>query len=111
MVVRVDIDGTIATLAGDGDYAKAEPIHENIRVVNALKRAGHTVVMWTARGTVTGIDWKDVTVRQLRAWGVEFDGLEFGKPAFDMLIDDRAICADCFFGRVQECKSSQSPKL
>jgi hypothetical protein len=47
--------------------------------------------MFTARGSTTGIDWTDVTARQLADWGVDYHELILGKPHFDLLIDDKAI--------------------
>jgi CMP-N,N'-diacetyllegionaminic acid synthase len=47
--------------------------------------------MWTARGTVTKIDWTQVTLEQLHRWGVKFHHLQLGKPAFDLFIDDKAL--------------------
>ena len=90
MRVYVDIDGTICTQAKDGNYGEAEPLPERIAEVNRYYDLGHTVVYWTARGTETGIDWRSVTEAQLARWGVRYHRLEFGKPAFDLLIDDRA---------------------
>lgn len=90
MRVYIDIDGTICTQAPDGDYRNAEPLPGRIAEVNRYFDDGHTVVYWTARGTETGIDWREVTEGQLRSWGVRYHQLMFGKPAFDLFIDDRA---------------------
>ena len=89
MRVYVDIDGTICSQVASGDYGKAEPLPIRIAELNRYHELGHTVVYWTARGTETGIDWRDVTEAQLARWGVKYHRLEFGKPAFDLLIDDR----------------------
>lgn len=87
----VDIDGVIATLVPDNDYRKAEPMHENIRAINALYKAGHRVVLFTARGSATGKNWDALTQAQLAEWGVRYHELRFGKPAADYYIDDRLI--------------------
>lgn len=89
-VVYVDIDGTICCSPPDGDYRRAVPVPEKIAAVNALRRAGHTVIYWTARGTLSGTDHEDLTRRQLAAWGAEFDALRTGKATYDLLYDDRA---------------------
>ena len=44
---------------------------------------------WTARGTLSGIDWEDVTREQFDKWGVKFHDLKFGKPYYDVFIDDK----------------------
>lgn len=87
----VDIDGVIARLVPDNDYAKAGPMTENIAVVNALHEQGHEIVLFTARGSQTGKDWSETTRRQLAEWGVRYHELHFGKPAADYYIDDRLI--------------------
>lgn len=93
MVIYVDIDGTIATITPDANYSNAQPIQENIDYVNGLYEKGHKIIYWTARGTETGIDWREVTVTQFKNWGVKYHGLEFGKPTYDLFIDDKAINA------------------
>ena len=45
---------------------------------------------WTARGSVTGIDWFNVTKKQLDMWGCKYHKLITGqKPAYDLLICDK----------------------
>jgi len=87
----VDIDGVLASLVPDNDYARAEPLRENIARVNALHARGHRIVLFTARGSATGRDWTDLTRRQMRDWGVRHHELRFGKPAADFTIDDRSV--------------------
>ena len=93
MIYCFDIDGTLCSKT-DGRYEEAEPYLQRIAVVNALYDMGHTIKLFTARGTVTGIDWRDLTVRQLSDWQVKHHQLLFGKPEADVFIDDRAINAD-----------------
>ena len=64
---------------------------EKIEYVNSLFDLGHTIVYWTARGSGTGIDWSDVTMRQFENWGVKFHDVRFGKPVYDLFIDDKSI--------------------
>ncbi len=89
----IDVDDTICThpIMDIFDYSNAEPISENINKVNALYDAGHTVWFFTARGTETGIDWRDVTEDQLDKWNVKYHKLLFGKPSADVYIDDKAL--------------------
>ncbi|HEY7516558.1 MAG TPA: acylneuraminate cytidylyltransferase family protein [Vicinamibacteria bacterium] len=86
-----DMDGVIATLVADGNYAEAEPYAPGIALVNRLHEAGNRIVVHTARGSLTGRDWKKVTEDQLRRWKVLHHELRFGKPAADYYVDDRMI--------------------
>lgn len=85
----VDIDGVIASIVPGNDYTRAGPLAGNIACVNALFDAGHRIVLFTARGSETGIDWSGTTRAQMEAWGVRHHELRFGKPAADHYIDDR----------------------
>jgi len=93
MIIYVDIDHTICKTNGT-DYANAEPIQEAIDKVNSYYKRGDTIVYWTARGTGSGIDWTEETTRQLNIWGAIYHELKFGKPVFDLFIDDLAQNAD-----------------
>jgi CMP-N-acetylneuraminic acid synthetase len=84
-----DIDGVIASIVSDMNYADAQPLGETIGIINRLYDAGNTIYLYTARGTMTGIDWRDVTEGQMRTWGVKYHRLFFGKPGADYYIDDR----------------------
>jgi nucleoside-diphosphate-sugar epimerase len=87
----IDIDGVVAGLVPDNDYAKAEPLSDTIAAINALYDKGHRIVMMTARGSATGIDWREVTEDQFARWGLRYHELRFGKPAADYYVDDRLM--------------------
>lgn len=90
MNIYVDIDETICFYEGTRDYNLAMPNLENIKKINKLFEEGHTIVYWTARGTVTKINWYDVTKTQLDRWGCMYHKLITGqKPAYDLLICDK----------------------
>lgn len=98
-VFVIDIDGVIASLIANNDYRFCQPIKKNIEMINALYRAGHRIILFTARGSMTGIDWSEITQQQLADWQVLYHDLKFGKPAADFYIDDRMIALDetsCF---------------
>jgi 3-deoxy-manno-octulosonate cytidylyltransferase (CMP-KDO synthetase) len=88
-----DLDGTLCTNTS-GEYERAEPYAWAIERVNRLADAGHRIVIHTARGTLTGIDWDALTRVQLRVWGVAYHELVFGKPSADVYVDDRGVHAD-----------------
>ena len=89
MNIFVDIDETICNTRRDRDYSKSTPIDEHIHKINKLYDEGHHIVYWTARGSGSGIDWKDLTEKQLSAWGVNHHELRMGKPSYDLLICDK----------------------
>ncbi len=90
MNIYIDIDHTLAHTVSM-DYDKATPMSDSIEYVNELYNQGHNITLWTARGTVSGIDYRSLTETQLKKWGVKYHDLRFGKPAFDVLIDDKAF--------------------
>jgi hypothetical protein len=91
MVIYIDIDDTICHSPNKPDYTNSFPIIENIKRANTLYDEGHTVIYWTARGTVSGIDWTETTKKQFEDWGVKYHDIKFGKPYYDLFIDDKNI--------------------
>jgi len=91
MVIYIDIDETICQSPDKPNYTTSTPIYENIQKANKLYDNGHLIVYWTARGTGTGIDWTDVTKKQFKDWGVKYHDLKFGKPNYDLFIDDKNL--------------------
>ena len=99
MIYYVDIDGTICTQENKNeasDYSKAEPRQNQIAKINKLYDEGHTIVYWTARGTLTQKMWFNTTLKQLQDWGCKFHELRMGKPAYDLFIDDKNINSEEF---------------
>ena len=95
--IYVDIDETICHYPKGRDYYKdstdygdAEPLMENIKKINKLYDEGNKITYWTARGSLTGIDWLEITANQLDDWGCLYHELSVGeKPAYDLLICDK----------------------
>jgi len=88
MVIYVDIDGTICSQ--EDDYSLAKPNYNRINKINKLYAAGHEIIYWTARGTVTGKRWFDITIKQLNKWGAKYHELRMGKPFYDLVICDKS---------------------
>lgn len=86
----VDIDGVICETEWQ-DYGAARPLWGNIAGLRRLKEQGHEIVLFTARGGVTGVDWRALTEFQLERWNVPHDELLFGKPWADVYLDDKAL--------------------
>ena len=91
-VALVDIDETICCYPNIRRYDLAEPIHANIDKINKLYDSGWKIIYWTARGAVSGADYKQFTLDQLNTWNCKFHELKCGdeKPHFDLVIDDKA---------------------
>ena len=87
-----DIDDTICHTVGE-DYAEATPDLNVVTLIQQLKSLGAEIIIYTARGSKTGIDFRGLTTVQLHVWGVPFDELHLGKPYADVYIDDKAINA------------------
>jgi hypothetical protein len=97
MIYCFDLDGTLCTNT-NGDYKNAEPFLNRIKKVNKLHESGNKIIIDTARGVTTGIDWYDLTENQLHSWGVNFDKLIVGKKVHaDVFIDDKGINDNFFF--------------
>ncbi len=96
MVIYIDIDETICFHPEGSpnvarDYNLALPIIENINKANKLYDNGNTIIYWTARGATTGIDWTELTTKQLKDWGVKYHELRLDKPFYDLFIDDKVL--------------------
>ena len=85
-----DIDGTLCKTNGM-DYKISVPFKNVIKIVNKLHSNGNKIILYTARGSLTGIDWLKVTKKQLKSWGVKYDKLVMGKPPADIYIDDKCM--------------------
>ena len=90
MKIFVDIDETICFYEGERNYPDAKPNLANIKKINTLYDEGNEITYWTARGSVTGIDWYEDTKNQLNKWGCKYHHLSVGeRPHYDLLICDK----------------------
>ena len=93
-----DLDGTLCQTV-NGDYATAMPYRARIAAVNKLYDDGHTVLVDSARGSVSGEDWQARTATQLRAWGLKFTDVRTGVKWYgDVYVDDHGWPDLAFFG-------------
>lgn len=90
-----DIDGTLCEQE-KSDYTLAKPFRSRIDRVNRLFDEGHRIVLFTARGSKSGIDWRGSTLVQLSQWGLRYHELILGKPHADVYVDDKAVHPDYF---------------
>jgi len=96
-VYAIDIDGVLCHTIGN-DYTNSTPDYDTIARVNELYQQGHYIEIFTARGSSSGIDWREFTENQLNSWGLWFHELILGKPSYDIIIDDKALCLSRFMG-------------
>ena len=89
-VYIIDIDNTIAYTQGN-DYINSEPIQHRINYFNWLYNQGHEIHYWTGRGSLSNINYDQLTKDQLNDWKVLYDSLNIGKPHYDIWFDDKAI--------------------
>ena len=89
----IDLDNTLC-FTENSDYINSTPIVERIRYINELKSNGHEITIWTARGSGSGIDHRELTISQLANWNVKYDKLLMGKPNYDIYIDDKSFNVD-----------------
>lgn len=88
-IIYVDIDGTICTSAKP--YSDAKPILHHINKINKLFHEGHTIIYYTARGAASGIDYTELTEKQLNDWGCKYNLLRMNhKPDYDLYICDKS---------------------
>ncbi len=96
MIIAVDMDGTLCTKTTNHGYKNAKPKQDLIDSINKLHDAGHIIKIYTARGQASGMDYYDLTAKQLKDWGVKHNVLCFNKEAADIYIDDLAISPEEF---------------
>ena len=93
-----DIDGVICSTKGN-DYKNSKPKVKSIKKINQLYLEGHTILIFTSRfmgrSNENAIKAKkkgyNFTFRQLKKWKLKFHKLIFGKPSFDIIIDDKSL--------------------
>jgi len=97
MVYCFDLDGTLCSTDGN-NYKDSKPKKDRIEIVNTLYKDGHTILIDTARGCVSGKNYFFFTMEQLKSWGVKFHTLRTGvKFGADIFIDDKGIQDQQFF--------------
>jgi hypothetical protein len=97
MIYCFDLDNTLCNTKGNY-YEEATPKEERIAFVNKLYREGHTIIIDTARGCVSGKNWFYFTLEQLKGWDVKFHTLRTGvKFGADIFVDDKGFNDKDFF--------------
>ena len=89
----IDLDNTLCE-TNNSDYQNSIPINYRILYLNNLKNEGHHITIWTARGSVSGNNYEELTKQQLKEWNVNYDVLLMKKPDYDFYIDDKSFNVD-----------------
>ena len=110
-----DLDGTLCTQVDpknhgmassvEETYRAAKPLRDRIAAVNRLYEKGNYIYIDTARASTYPDQleqWKKMTREQLKEWGVKYHKLKFGKPIYDLFIDDKNINSNTFFKEVSK---------
>ncbi len=93
-----DIDNVICK-THKSDYKNSKPINKNIKFINNLYLKGFYIKVFTSR--FMGRNNENVskakkqgyefTFKQLKKWGLKYNELIFGKPSYDIFVDDKAF--------------------
>ena len=117
--ICIDLDGTICEIRKEGEtYADVKVKAGAAEKIHALRAAGHTVIINTARnmgstGHNVGKALKNVgkmTFEWLDKNGIEYDEIFFGKPNADITIDDRVVRFQDNWNEITEAKLEQVAK-
>ena len=98
-IICFDIDNVICRTNSKNNYSKSKPIKRNIKLINEIHNNGYKIILYTARymgrcnGNLEQVKKKikPLTLRQLKKWEVSYDKIYFGKPSFDLFIDDKSL--------------------
>lgn len=96
LTLCIDLDGTICSKTENHKYHLAIPNEEMISKVNRLYENGNYIKIFTARGMVSGMEFKKLTTEQLKVWGVKYNELIMNKPSADFYIDDKSMTPEEF---------------
>jgi len=97
-VLCFDLDGVLCSTLSN-KYHQSKPIKKNIKLVNKLYIDGYKIKIFTARYMGRSNDnkkkatskAKKITLNQLKLWKVKYHELIFGKPSYDIFVDDKAL--------------------
>lgn len=98
-ILCFDIDGVICKTIKSKDYIKSIPIKKNIKYINKLYERNYKIILFTARfmgrsnenASLAKKKASKLTLTQLKEWKLKFHKIYFGKPSYDLFIDDKNL--------------------
>ncbi len=96
MILCFDLDDVICRTK-NVSYKDAKPILKTIKIINKAYNSKFKILIFTGRfygrcdgnlNEILKMD-KGLTKKQLKKWGVKYHNLIFGKPVFDVYVDDK----------------------
>jgi hypothetical protein len=97
-IICFDLDNTLC-ITKKNYYKKSKPLKKKISFVNSLYKKGHIIIIFTSRymgrsNQKVSLAKKKLykfTISQLSKWDLKYNKLIFGKPSYDIFIDDKNI--------------------
>ena len=100
-IICFDLDNVLCRTISN-NYKSSVPLKKKINLVNILFKKGYYIKIFTAR--FMGRNNNDITKAkkqgykftkiQLKKWKLKYHELIFGKPSYDIYIDDKSIFFD-----------------
>lgn len=97
-IICFDLDNTICK-SYKNNYKLSQPIKKNIVFINLLYDSGYYIKIFTSR--YMGRSKENImlakkrgfksTKKQLKDWNLRYNELIFGKPSYDLFIDDKSL--------------------
>ena len=96
MILCFDLDNVICKTK-NVEYKDAKPIARTVKIINKAYNFKFKILIFTGRfygkcnGNLNKILKMDngLTKKQLKQWGIKYHSLIFGKPVFDVYVDDK----------------------
>ena len=97
-IICFDLDNVICSTKKNY-YHKSKPNIKAIKKINFLYEKGYLIKIFTARFMGRSKENKKIAIekgynftkKQLKKWKVNYHNLIFGKPSYDLFIDDKSI--------------------
>jgi len=98
-ILCFDIDGVICKTNKIRNYKKSFPIKKNINYINKLYEQNYKIILFTARfmgrsnenANLAKKKASKLTLAQIKKWKLKFHKIYFGKPSYDLFIDDKNL--------------------
>ena len=95
-ILCFDLDNVICATKGM-NYKKSKPKKKIVSLINNLYESGHYIKIFTGRYMGRNNDSIILakkqgytnTKKQINSWGVKYHKLIFGKPSYDIFVDDK----------------------